>query len=339
MSNVQPSLQPATVQEILQNLMEKLKAYYVFPEIAEQICARLEQYDEQGAYLDLNEGEFLALALTLHMQEVNHDQHLWVRWHEEELSEQAGSLLNHPEIIAEQAQKARLDNFGIHKVERLPGNVGFIDFRYFYRTSWGSSETIVAAMSFLGNTNAVLIDLRQCLGGYPGTVAMICSYFFDEEPVHLNSLYWREADLTEQYWTLPYVPGRRMLEQPVFILTGKDTFSGGEELAYNLQTQGRATLVGEATSGGAHPGSTYRIHPHFGVFIPNGYAINPITGRNWEGSGVQPDVSAPQEQAHQVAYRLALISIIESLGTPATAPWIDYLAEVKDALHQIDQDL
>ena len=337
MSNVQPSLQPDTVQEILQNLMEKLKAYYVFPEVAEQICAHLEQYADQGTYDDIHEGEFLALALTLHMQEVNHDQHLRVHWHEEELPDQAGSILNHPDILEVEKQKARLDNYGIYKLERLPGNVGYIDIRQFYRTSWGSGETVVAAMNFLANTNGVLVDLRQCIGGYPATVALICSYFFNEESVHLNSLHWREDILTEQYWTLSFVPGRRMVDQPVFIVVGKETFSGGEELAYNLQTQHRATLVGETTAGGAHPGSIYRIHPHFEVFIPIGYAINPVTGRNWEGSGVQPDIPTPQEQALQVAYRLALKSISERLGAPTSQPWIDYLAEVQDALQQIDE--
>jgi retinol-binding protein 3 len=339
MSNAHPSIQPGTVQSIIPNLIGKLKAYYVFPEIAEQICARLECYAAQGTYDNFDEGEFLALALTLHMQEVNHDQHLWVRWHEAELPDQAGSILNHPDFLEEQKQKARLDNYGIHKLERLPGNIGYIDIRQFYRTSWGSGETIVAAMSFLSNTNAVIIDLRQCIGGYPGTVSMICSYFFDEEPVHLNSLHWREDNLTVQYWTLPYIPGRHMMDQPVYILTSQETFSGGEEFAYNFQTQHRATLVGEATGGGAHPGSIYRIHPHFEVFIPNGYPVNPVTGTNWEGCGVQPDVPVPQEQALQVAYRLALKSILESLGVPVNAVLQDYLTEVQDALRKLDAAL
>ncbi len=338
MNKAHPSIQPDSVHAILENLIGKLQSYYVFPEVAEQICARLEQYAAEGSYADIQEGEFLALALTLHMQEVNHDQHLWVRWHEAELPDQAGSILNHPDFLEGQKQKARLDNYGIHKLEKLPGNVGFINIRQFYRTSWGSGEMIVASMSFLGNTNAVVVDLRQCIGGYPGTVSMICSYFFDEEPVHLNSLHWREDNLTVQYWTLPFVPGRRMVDQPVYILTGQETFSGGEEFAYNLQAQHRATLVGEATGGGAHPGSIYRIHPHFEAFIPNGYPVNPVTGTNWEGRGVQPDVPVPQEQALQVAYRLALKSILENLGAPASPAWIDYRAEVEDALCQIDQD-
>ena len=210
------------------------------------------------------------------------------------------------------------ENYGIYKVERLPGNIGYIDIRYFYRTSWGSGETIVAAMNFLANMTVVIVDLRKCRGGNPGTVALISSYFFDKEPLHLNSLYWREKDTTEQYWTLPYVPGTCIVDQPVYILTSKETFSAGEEFAYNLQARRRATLVGEITAGGAHPGSPYRLHRHFEAFIPNGRTINPVTGQNWEGIGVQPDISAAQDQALKVAHNMALQSIIESNNEPSS---------------------
>jgi retinol-binding protein 3 len=67
--------------EIVQSLSEKLRACYVFPDIAEQICTCLQKHLDDGDYADITEGELLALTLTLHMQEVNHDEHLWVRWH------------------------------------------------------------------------------------------------------------------------------------------------------------------------------------------------------------------------------------------------------------------
>jgi C-terminal processing protease CtpA/Prc len=315
-----------THNEIVKSLAEKLKAFYVFPEIAEEISLRLQKHLEDGEYSDITEGEFLAFALTTHMQEINQDKHLWVRWHAEPLPDHEGSMLQNRERVEDWQQKAKLDNYGIHKVERLPGNVGYIDIRYFYRTSWGSGDTAVAAMNFLANMDVLIVDLRKCSGGNPGMVAMVSSYFFDQEPVHLNSLYWREDDLTEQYWTLPYVPGERFPDKLVYILTSKDTFSAGEEFAYNLQTQQRAILVGETTGGGAHPGSTYRLHPHFEVFIPNGRAINPITNKNWEGVGVQPDISVSPEQALNAAYKMALESIIEKVPHPASA-----LEELEDA--------
>lgn len=329
-------IDPTILEGVILNLQERLSEYYIFPDIATEIGMRLQKYFEEGTYSDISDGEFLAYALTTHMQEVNQDQHLWVRWHPDPLPDHEGSLLKNKEKIAEWKRKARLENYGIYKVERLPGNVGYIDIRYFYRTSWGSGETLVAAMNLLANMSAIIVDLRKCQGGNPATVAMLCSYFFDEQPVHLNDLYWRENDLTEQYWTLPHVPGLRMIEQPVYILTSKDTFSAGEEFSYDLQALNRAEIIGEVTGGGAHPGSPYRLHPHFEVFIPNGRAINPITKQNWEGVGVQPDITVDREQAMKTAYQLALNAVIQDLSQSGSKVMATLLEEAKTALQKID---
>ena len=138
----------AIVEDIIQKLIDKLNTYYIFPEVAEEISDRLQKYLNNGTYDDIHEGEFLAYALTAQLQEVNNDQHLWVRWHSKALPDHAGSLLQNSAKVEEWKQKGRLDNFGIHQVERLSGNIGFLDIRYFYRTSWGSSETIVATLKF-----------------------------------------------------------------------------------------------------------------------------------------------------------------------------------------------
>ena len=326
----------ATHIEIVHRLSEKLKACYVFPDIAEQICGRLQKHLEDGEYTDITEGELFALALTLHMQEVNHDEHLWVRWHPEPLPEDEGPLRLNQEWQEERQLEARLDNYGLHRVERLPGNVGYIDIHYFHRPAWGG-ETAVAAMNFLANTNALIIDLRKCTGGFPGMIALISTYLFGEEPLLLDSIYWRDDDITQQYWTLPYVPGKRFCDKPVFALTSKVTFSGGEEFANILKTRQRATIIGEKTDGGAHAGASYRIHPHFEVFIPIGRVINPVTGTNWEGSGVTPDISVPQEQAFKVAYTMALQSIIASLGASPAGPLNALAEEAQNALNRLDQ--
>ncbi len=192
----------ATRQEIIQHLSEKLRKYYIFPDVAEQICQRLQNHLEDGEYTDITEGEFFAYALTTHLHEVNHDEHLWVRWYSDPLPDDEGSLLQNEERLVELRQEALLDNYGFHKVERLPGNVGYVAIRYFHRPLGGSGDTAVSAMNFLTHTNALIIDLRQCQGGSPGMVALLSSYLFAGEPIHLNSLYWREEDFTQQYWTL-----------------------------------------------------------------------------------------------------------------------------------------
>jgi C-terminal processing protease CtpA/Prc len=167
-------------------------------------------------------------------------------------------------------------------------------------------------------------------------VALISSYLFDGEPIHLNSLYWRDEDFTQQYWTLPFVPGNRFIDKPVFVLVSGYTFSAGEEFSYNLKSRKRAKLIGEATAGGAHPGSPFRLHPNFEAFMPLGRAINPITQDNWEGKGVVPDIPTTSEQAFEIAYKLALEAVIKELGEPTSSPEKQLLEEARAAIKKLD---
>ncbi len=335
MESKQFVFEPSEQVAIIQCLSEKLRAAYVFPGKAEEICACLQKHLDAGDYTTTTEGELFALALTLHMQEVSHDEHLWVRWLPEVLPDHDGQLRQNREWQELKKLEAQLDNYGLHRVERLPGNIGYLDIQYFHRPAWGG-ETAVAAMRFLANTNALIIDLRHCVGGYPGMIALICSYLFGEEPIHLDSIYWRDDDITQQYWTLPFVPGKRLEDKPVYVLISKGTFSAGEGFAYILQSHQRATLVGEKTDGGAHPGASYRLHQHFEAFIPIGRGINPITGTDWEGKGVIPDISAAEELSFQIAYQMTLKSILESLSESSSEPMMAYANEVKMALRNGD---
>ena len=167
-------------------------------------------------------------------------------------------------------------------------------------------------MTLLTYTDALIIDLRGNGGGEPAMVQLLCSFFFDpfaHENTQLNGLYDRRKDLLHQYWVLPYLPGPRYLEKPLYLLTSKRTFSGAEEFAYNLQQLKRAVIIGETTGGGAHAGLYYPLSTHFEAFIPNCRAINPISGTNWEGIGVVPDLPIAQEDALDLAYQQACVAL------------------------------
>jgi ribosomal protein L40E len=325
------NLDPA---ELIRNLADKLRANYIFPEVAEQICSCLQKHLHDGEYADIAEGEFLAYALTLHMQEVNHDEHLWVRWHSETLPEDDGQLRLNPQWQAEQQKKAQLENYGIHKLERLSGNIGYLDIRYLHRPEW-AGDTISAAMNSVADTDVLIIDLRQCAGGFPGTIALFCSYLFGEEPILVGSIYWRDEDRVQEFWTKPQVPGRRFENKPVYALISRSTFSGGEGFASVLQSRKRATLLGDKTDGGANPGTSFRLDPHFEVFIPIGRSIDPLTGSNWEGTGISPDISIPQEQALKAAYFMALTSILANIRKENTGRFQALAEEVQEAIKQI----
>jgi C-terminal processing protease CtpA/Prc len=194
-------------------------------------------------------------------------------------------------------------NCAFDKAEILFGNIGYVKFDGFMDPSV-CAPTVTAALSFVANADALIFDLRENGGGDPAMVAFIASYLFDGR-THLNDLYNRKENSTEQYWTLAYVPGERMPKQPVYVLTSKRTFSGAEEFAYDLQTQKRATLVGETTGGGAHPVAGHTVADYFMVGVPFAKAVNPVTKTNWEGTGVEPDVKVSAAVALTTAEKLA----------------------------------
>jgi C-terminal processing protease CtpA/Prc len=320
--------------EVLRCLSEKLRTFYIFPDVAEKICACLQNHFDDGDYNDITEEEFFAYALTTHMQEICQDEHLWVKWHSEPLPTEEEVLRLSKEWREEQQLQSKLNNHGFHKVERLSGNVGYVDIRYFPHPSWGG-DIAVAAMNFLADMGAIIIDLRKCSGGYPGMVSLVSSYLFGEEPLLLGSIYWRDDKKTQQYWTLPYVPGKRLADKSIYILVSKETFSAGEGFAYDMQARKRGIIIGEQTAGGAHPGASYRLNQHFEAFIPIGCLTHPITKRNWEGLGVTPDVPVPSERALNTAHKMALKSIIETLGDPLSEPLKVLLVEARVAYEEL----
>jgi hypothetical protein len=142
-------------------------------------------------------------------------------------------------------------------------------------------------------------------------IQLISSYFFDE-PKHLNSFYLRYEDTIEQYWTQAYVAGPRMSKADLYILTSSYTFSGAEEFTYNMKNMERATIIGETTGGGAHPVSEMGFPTlNIGMRVPFGRAINPVSGTNWEGTGVTPDIEVPSDQALMVARLEAMKKLLE----------------------------
>lgn len=292
----------ATRAKVIDGAVAALNETYVFPETAKKMEEAVRTHQQKGDYEAISDGDDFAKRLTDDFQAISHDKHLRVMFSPAALPDFDNQKPD-PKREAEERKEMERMNCGFKRAEILEGNIGYLKFDFFADPSI-CGPTVVAAMNFLANVDAVIFDLRENGGGDPKMVAFVSSYLFAER-THLNDLWTRKGDVTEQYWTDPYVPGKRLDGKPAFVLTSKDTFSGGEEFTNNLKVLKRATIVGETTGGGAHPVRSHRITEHFGVGVPFARAINPITHTNWEGSGVAPDEKVDASQALEVAIKMA----------------------------------
>jgi retinol-binding protein 3 len=304
------SISKELTKQTVETLAAAMKSDYVFPEVADKVDSMLRERLKKGEYDSVSSGQELAKLLTEQMNAICKDAHLGVRYSAQPLPARQQRREPSPEEIKRAQEFTRQTNSGYEKVERLLGNVGYLEVRSFGADAEEAKAPAAAAMNFLSNTAALIIDVRRNGGGQPEHVQLLCSYLFGDEPVHLNDLYFREGNKTEEFWTLKAVDGRRYQGKPVYVLASKRTGSGAEEFCYNLQNLKRATIVGESTWGGANPGGTQRLNDHFAVFIPTGRAINPITKTNWEGTGVQPDVAVPADQALKTAHIMAVKDLL-----------------------------
>lgn len=291
----------ATRARLIDGAIANLNEFYVFPETAKKMEEALRTRQKKGEYDSVNDGDAFATLLTEHLQEVSHDKHLRVNFFPRVLPK--GEPGQSPNAEAQMRAQAERNNCAFERAERLPANIGYLKFNAFFDPAI-CAPTATAAMNFLGNVDAIIFDLRDNGGGDPKMIAFISTYLFGDV-THLNDLYNRKEDRTTQYWTLANVPGKRLTGKPVFVLTSKRTFSGAEEFSYNLKNLKRATIIGETTGGGAHPVSGHRLDDHFMIGVPFARAVNPISKTNWEGTGVEPDVKVPADEALDVAKKMA----------------------------------
>lgn len=295
---------------VLNDAIAKIAANYVFPDKVPAIAKALRWKLASGAYDRISDPAAFANAVSADIEPVAHDRHLRLLWSAApHRASYVSTALTPAELAMVKARDARL-NYMLPKAEVFPGNIGYLKIDGFM-SAQDAGATLAGAMAFLQYSDVLIFDLRECGGGDPTMVATTLSYLIPPE-TQLNAFHQRGSAVDEQSWTLPYVPGGRWsTEKPVYVLTSKRTASAGEEFAYDLQQLKRATIIGEATWGGANPGLTMGIDEHFSIFIPTGAAVNPISKTNWEGDGVKPDVVINPAVGLETARHLAVEKLLE----------------------------
>jgi len=291
-------LDAAERHRVIDGAVANLKQYYPDPDLSQKMGDALRQHEINGEDDAATDEASFARLLTRQMRDVSHDMHL-------DLAYSPSPLPDHPpQETPERLQQYRLamqqTNCTFEKVEILPHNIGYLMLNSFPDPAVCKS-TAVAAMHRLNHVNAIIFDLRDNRGGQPEMVALIATYLFDH-PVYF---YNPRENTSQRSWTQSPVPGSKLGDKPVYILTSHQTMSGAEQFCYNLKMLKRATLIGETTAGAAHAGVWRRIDEHFGMGIPETKPINPFGNSDWAEVGVEPDIKVPAGDALQTAEKLA----------------------------------
>jgi hypothetical protein len=294
-------------QKAIDAISNQLTDHYVYPDVAAKMIDNVHGHLSRGDYNSITDGYEFADHLTADLRAISHDQHLFVSYNPFTTPAPPASAPGSPHPSSDDEARFRTvlehQNCAFSKLEILTHNIGYIKFDAFPPPQF-CGPTVVAAMAFVAHTDALIFDLRENHGGDPNMVDFIVSYLF-ADPTHINDLTARDNNETHQYWTLPWIPGQRYVEKPVYVLTSHGTFSGGEEFVFDLKTQKRATIVGEVTGGGAHPVRGMPATDHFTIGVPFARPINPVTKGDWEGTGVEPDVKVSATDALASAEKLA----------------------------------
>ena len=290
---------------ILKLISEKLITTYIDLEVAHRMVAEIKSNSRK--YKSITSSTEFSKVLTRDLQKVSKDLHLKVNFEPKRIAQSKRVMPKEMQQKRNQMMAMRMAevNFGFIETKVLNGNIGYINLRMFADIK-NAKETATAAMRFLKNTNAIIIDLRNNGGGVPNMMQLLASYFTDEKPVLLSNFYERKTNNKTQLFTFENIAGKRMTNTPLYILTSKRTFSAAEAFAYTLKHLDKAIIVGEKTRGGANRTKRVNLNDDFTISVPYIEATHPVTKTNWEGKGVQPNIKSTKKDAFIVAYIDAL---------------------------------
>lgn len=287
-------------------IADKINEYYVFDDVANQLSKKLKSEIDLKTFDNLTDVEF-AKSLSKYLTKNGNDLHFNVLYRpgKEEKAVDEKELLKKYDAINKQW------NYGFDKVMRLDGNIGYIEYTGFPEGNKSAQQILDATMNFVSNTNALIIDLRNNRGGDGKMVRLFLSYFFNER-IKLSEIYTRYNHKTEEKHTYKKVNGKKYLNKPVYLLVNNHTISAAEALAYNLQQNKIAKVIGDKTYGAANPVKVFFIGKKYQLFIPISVEKNVVTKTNWEHTGINVDEKVNSEKALIRAQIIALENLLNS---------------------------
>ena len=325
----QPALLPVNTESVaktVEAVAAVVEREYFDADRATRIARMLRERSDARHYEAVKSWAALAERLTIDLFALSNDKHLAVR------VVRAASNTSGPAPADTREVTGRRANHGVQRVEVLAGNIGYLNLTSFYRPE-EAVGVLTAAMRTLEGADALIVDMRENGGGSPDTVAWLLSYFFDTADLPLFEIVPRSG-AARRYTTSAVPIGARHAARPLYVLTARATFSGGEGFPFILQERRRAVVVGEQTAGAANPGRPYAAGDLLEVTVPNGQVRTAVTGQNWDGRGVTPDVPVRATDALRVAHVHALREAIKSASDDQ---WRQVLQRHLRAVEQADK--
>jgi hypothetical protein len=291
-------------------IVQTVETRYVFPERVPAIRERLNEGLASGRY-DSADPAVFAERVTADLRQSSRDGHVYLNYAPDQYAAAAGSpeeTEDNPALKAIWAAAARRSNHGLGEMRILPGNIRYLRISGFH---WVADETGQAyddAMRFLRQGDALIIDLRGNGGGDHAAVRYLLSHFM--EPDQLDITFLEAGEEPVQSRTLDNVPAGRIRGKPVYILINPQVGSAAEAFAYDVQQFRLGTLVGATTAGAANNNSFTPIAPGFMLSVSYGRPVHPVSGTNWEETGVAPDVAVDPALALDTAASQALTGLL-----------------------------
>jgi hypothetical protein len=287
------------VRESVVSTVELLNEIYVYPETARRVGIEMLRRLDSGAYDRIASKQEFSDRISEELVELSGDGHMGVMVAEDD------DPPTH--VLKETVDRFRL-NYGFQRVEVLDGNIGYLKINKFHQDD-EAEQVADHALGFLGNTDALIIDLTECKGGSPELVRHLLSHFF-ADGTSLWSIINRNGETVHEAVSKAGVgSGRLKRDFPLFVLTGPDTASAAELFAYALQSYGKAKSVGQGTVGIAHLVGAQSINQHFLGRFSTYRSTNPVTDSDWEGVGITPDYPAAPDDRLVTAIRMAAEAI------------------------------
>lgn len=319
---------PAEQKQIIDKAFTLLKANYIFPDVLNTMEQQIYKKLSAGSYAAYSTAEDFLKNINNDLETLSNDRHVDIFFDPvrvKQIEAEANSDNSKPAYAPEFLARAKFENYMVRKAERLDGNVGYLKFNMFVDPEL-SKPTLIAAMNFLSNSSALIIDLRQNGGGDARTCSFLLNYFLPD-----STLIMQRRSRTDKTPTLIYTtkdPSARKYDKniPVYILTSKRSSSAAEAFSYTLQSYKRAVVVGEVTKGEANPGYIFAINKEMYIMIPAFENVNPVTKTNWQGKGVMPDIRIGADKALIVAQAKAYEQLAASTAQQEIRSMYEWMA-------------